>query len=197
MSLTVLTGVGGGGVSSLATTSSTASPGCCRSLRACCWLIPGSRGLPFITRIWSRSCRRPSLQTQRARRFSKASSDTNVRRFFRLPLCYSSRLDVFDEDSLTAGPLGIQTDHAEAQTPGQRPGQAEQLSATALRRDGSVSCRCPCCDGLQFCRFNAPEQRLGSTHGAGRTRAGPYGRTETSRWSGWRKRGTVLVRLSC
>ena len=47
---------------SLATTSSTVSPGCCRRVRACCWLIPGSRGLPLITRIWSLSWRRPSLQ---------------------------------------------------------------------------------------------------------------------------------------
>lgn len=47
-------------------------------------------------------------------------------------MCDASRLDVFDEDGLTAASCGIQTDHAEAQTTRQRPSQLTQLCVTAL-----------------------------------------------------------------
>lgn len=49
-----------------------------------------------------------------------------------LPVCDASRLDVFDKDVLIAASCGIQADHAEAQTSGQRPSQLTHLCVTAL-----------------------------------------------------------------
>ncbi len=48
------------------------------------------------------------------------------------PVCDASRLDVFDEDALTAASCRIQTDHAETQTSRQRPNQTDQVCVTAL-----------------------------------------------------------------
>lgn len=44
----------------------------------------------------------------------------------------TSRLDLFDEDAVTAASCSIQSDHTEAQTAGQRASQTDQLRVTAL-----------------------------------------------------------------
>ena len=49
-------------------------------------------------------------------------------------MCDASGLDVFDEDPLAAASCRVQTHHAEAQTPRQRPGQTDQLCVTALHQ---------------------------------------------------------------
>lgn len=84
-----------------------------------------------MTRMWSRSCSPPFLNTTHGQTFINWKEEPGDGRLE--PVGDASRLDVSHKDPLAAAAsCWTETDHAETQTAREGPGQPNQLCMTTL-----------------------------------------------------------------